>query len=66
MSFKVNDYSLREVNSANFRFVSLLNGCQLLKERVSSFNLIALRKAKIVYNFGLYECNWVKRKFSLL
>ena len=25
------------------------------------FNLIALRKAKIAYNFGLSECNWVKR-----
>ena len=24
------------------------------------FNLIALRKAKIVYNFGLFECNRVK------
>ena len=24
------------------------------------FNLIALRKAKIVYNFGLSECNRVK------
>ena len=24
------------------------------------FNTIALRKAKIVYNFGLYECNRVK------
>ena len=26
----------------------------------SSFNPIALRKAKIVYNFGLSECNRVK------
>ena len=25
-------------------------------------NLIALRKAKIVYNFGLSECNRVKLK----
>ena len=23
-------------------------------------NPIAARKAKIVYNFGLLECNWVK------
>ena len=27
-----------------------------------SFNPIALRKAKIVYNFGLPECNWVHVK----
>ena len=26
------------------------------------FNPIALRKAKIVYNFGLSECNRVKKK----
>ena len=25
-------------------------------------NPIALRKAKIVYNFGLSECNWVKAR----
>ena len=24
------------------------------------FKPIALRKAKIIYNFGLSECNWVK------
>ena len=28
----------------------------------STLNPIALRKAKIVYNFGLSECNRVKRK----
>ena len=27
---------------------------------ISHFNPIALRKAKIVYNFGLSECNRVK------
>ena len=32
----------------------------------SSLNPIALRKAKIVYNFGLSECNRVKRKNFLL
>ena len=26
---------------------------------MAQFNPIALRKAKIVYNFGLSECNWV-------
>ena len=26
-------------------------------------NPIALRKAKIVYNFGLSECNWVKMTY---
>ena len=29
---------------------------------VNSFNPIALRKAKIVYNFGLSECNRVKHQ----
>ena len=29
------------------------------------FNPIALRKAKIVYNFGLSECNRVKNSFFL-
>ena len=29
-------------------------------------NPIALRKAKIVYNFGLSECNRVKRKTVVL
>ena len=28
------------------------------------FNPIALRKAKIVYNFGLSECNRVKEEFA--
>ena len=31
----------------------------------SNFNPIALRKAKIVYNFGLSECNRVKKKRKL-
>ena len=29
-------------------------------------NPVALRKAKIVYNFGLSECNRVKRKINVL
>ena len=29
--------------------------------RIKPFNPIALKKAKIVYNFGLTECNRVKR-----
>ena len=38
----------------------------LLPECLSiHFNLIALRKAKIVYNFGLSECNRVKSLFHL-
>ena len=28
---------------------------------ILTFNLITLRKAKIVYNFGLSECNRVKK-----
>ena len=30
------------------------------KNQDQSFNPIALRKAKIVYNFGLSECNRIK------
>ena len=37
-----------------------------LKRDLSAFNLIALRKAKIAYNFGLSECNRVKEKNWLL
>ena len=33
----------------------------LLLFQMLKFNPIALRKAKIVYNFGLSECNRVKR-----
>ena len=29
-------------------------------------NPVALRKAKIIYNFGLSECNRVKRKSNVL
>ena len=32
---------------------------------IDLLNPIALRKAKIVYNFGLSECNRVKMKFSV-
>ena len=31
---------------------------------IKLFNPIALRRAKIAYNFGLSECNRVKRAFS--
>ena len=31
----------------------------------STFNPIALRKAKLVYNFGLSECNRVVYNFGL-
>ena len=31
-----------------------------LSNEISSSNLIALRKTKIVYNFGLSECNRVR------
>ena len=34
----------------------------LLLQQILSFNPIALRKAKIVYNFGLPECSRVKGK----
>ena len=39
---------------------STLKGKNLpLKEIILSFNAIALRKAKIVYSFGLSECSRV-------
>ena len=44
---------------------------QLLKERIflwkkiTSFNPIALRKAKIIYSFGLSESNRVKKETDL-
>ena len=34
----------------------------LLEEKIVAFNPFALRKAKIVYNFGLSECNRVKSR----
>ena len=34
----------------------------LLEKQVLSFNPVALRKAKLVYNFGLSECCRVKRR----
>ena len=37
---------------------------QKLLEQV--FNPVALRKANIVYNFGLSECNRVKQNIELL
>ena len=46
-----------ESNTAIFIFFFLLN---------STFNSIALRKTKIVYNFGLSECNRVKEINMLL
>ena len=42
-------YGLKRVKFAEFSF-----------ELKDSFNPIALRKAKIVYNFGFSECNRVK------
>ena len=38
----------------------------ILKDFFFDMNQIALRKAKIVYNLGLSECNRVKRKTTLL
>ena len=36
--------------------------CKQKSQKLSAFvNPIALRKAKIVYNFGLSECNKVKK-----
>ena len=38
----------------------------ILKDFFFDMNPIALRKAKIVYNFVLFECNRVKRKTIML
>ena len=38
---------------------------QTFSSRVDFINPFALRKAKIVYNFGLYECNRVKEGLQL-
>ena len=46
-------------NFANFIFASLLNG-----RMGHTNNPNALRKAKIVYNFDLSECNRVKDRIS--
>ena len=52
-------------------FASLFSACILKlghkvfvgqQPNTSSFNPIALRKAKIVYNFGLSECNRDKQQ----
>ena len=40
----------------------ILSLCLLKAQLFFSFNPIALRKAKIVYNFGLSECNLVHVK----
>ena len=44
----------------------LLLKASTLKWDLSAFNFIALRKAKIAYNFGLSECNRIKEKNWLL
>ena len=58
---KVNGYLFRGSNFVSF-VASLfrVNSSFLCCPRSKFFNPIALRKAKIVYNFGLYECNRVK------
>ena len=40
-------------------FLALVWTCKT-KFKEFKFKPIALRKAKIIYNFGLSECNWVK------
>ena len=39
------------------------NGGKTWQYTHTQFNPIAPRKAKIIYNFGLSGCNWVKRLF---
>ena len=39
---------------------NFVHALSILKVHLSPFNPIALRKAKIVYNFDLSECNMVK------
>ena len=47
---------------ADFKQISERASIGLVNQ--SLFNPIALRKAKIAYNFGLYECNRVKQCLS--
>ena len=56
-----------QIRTINTYTHSCLNGTKSIFESGNSyyavwtlFNPIALRKAKIVYNFGLSECNRVK------
>ena len=68
----MNKYTFRGSNSVVFIFASFVSGVQFSKKRISlllwelifSLNPIALGKAKIVYNFGLSECNRIKSRPS--
>ena len=40
--------------------IALMKGFMIVKTQISILNHIALRKAKIVCNFGLPECNRVR------
>ena len=53
----------REIQKRKFRYESYKNSVLQIEFCIISIfllNPIALRKAKIVYNFGLSECNRVK------
>ena len=43
-----------------FLFYSVVSNFLPILVHVLRFNPVALRKAKIVYNFGLSECNKIK------
>ena len=44
-----------------YKFTGILVGDFVLTMMMANINPIALRKTKIVYNFGLSECNGVTR-----
>ena len=51
-------YFCKGENFGDFPYASL--GNETLPKKVNPFNPIALRKMKMAYNFGLFECNRVK------
>ena len=47
--------------SQNIRVCTICNSANSCIDPIALINPVALRKAKIVYNFGLSECNRVKQ-----
>ena len=49
-----------ELNTEHYNHQSYVSKHKISSRSACIFNPMALRKAKIVYNFGLSECNRVK------
>ena len=52
-------YGAKECKESRFSHLATQKNCEPSSKGVPFFNTIALRKAKIAYNFGLPECNRV-------